>query len=128
MYVLWKYKWLCSDNRAEQTIGHSWTDGREIMSRLLNFSTNLYGVTIMLCGEVVNIIFCTTLVIFFKRLQMYSCDGFWYRATGLNQREPPRWLLQDQHISLWQSCIFLLKSVETSWTCFKAVLDDETNM
>ena len=36
MNVSWQYKYLCSENRTEQTIGDSWPDGRDIMSPMIN--------------------------------------------------------------------------------------------
>ena len=65
---------MCSENINEQTIGNLLTDSRELISHILYGFKNFSGAIIMLLGEVLNSIFCITVMIFVNGLKNYLCD------------------------------------------------------
>ena len=61
----------------KQVVGNSWSISSMV-------APILSGVIVVLSGDEVNPIFCITLIIFFKGLRRYSCNGLEYITTDIN--------------------------------------------
>ena len=75
---------MCPDNINELTIGDSLTDSWEITSHFINDYPKVSGAIVVMSGDVVNAIFCITIIIVGKRLPRDSCDGLQSITTGLD--------------------------------------------